>query len=542
MRLRWRLTLLVLFATGVPVLTGLLVHRQLLQEAFDRAYSDQLDQALEAGVRQARQGYVAAREDLQSSAVMLADAWQAAVRQGGDPAAGRVALADAAPALLAPADRCLLMTEDGHAEVIQAGAVSPPPRTRPADAPPSVLTATANLPGGRRLELTREMAADWRADATQLVQTLQVVRGLRLEDARFARHFWLPFLVLSLAALAVSVALALQLSRGITGPLRRLLHGTEQVAAGQWSVQVPPAGRDEIGRLTEGFNAMVRTIGAQNRRLVDLEKLAGWREMARALAHEVKNPLTPIQLTVEEIRARYPGGDAQYEELLDDCTRIVVEEVESLRAVVQRFREFSRPVELELVPVDLGALVRDVAAMQRDLQVEVHVDDRLGPVDADPDRLRQVLMNLAGNAREATAGQETPRLGLLVRGEPDAVVVTLEDSGPGIAAAERERVFEPYRTGRAGGLGLGLALVKGIVLAHGGSIAVDAGRWGGARFTIRLPRTGNAPPASASPPAVSPAAADRASSAPSPVPDTAADTAPDTAARPPTSDEEDRHA
>ncbi len=531
MRLRWRLTLLVLFATGVPVLTGLLVHRQLLQEVFDRAYSDQLDQALEAGVRQARQGYVTAREDLQSSAVMLAEAWQAAVRSGGDPAAGRAALDDAAPALLAPGDRCVLVAEDGGATVIQAGTVSPrpPAQARPADVPPSVLTAMASLPGGRRLELTREMAADWRADATQLVQTLQVVRGLRLEDARFARHFWLPFLVLSLAALALSVVLALQLSRGITGPVRRLLHGTEQVAAGQWSVQVPPAGRDEIGRLTEGFNAMVRTIGAQNRRLVDLEKLAGWREMARALAHEVKNPLTPIQLTVEEIRARYPGGDPQYEELLDDCTRIVVEEVESLRAVVQRFREFSRPVELEPVPVDLGALVRDVAALQRDLQVDVQVDDRLGPVAADPDRLRQVLMNLAGNAREATAGQDTPRLGLTARGEPDAVVITLEDSGPGIPADERERVFEPYRTGRAGGLGLGLALVKGIVLAHGGSIAVDAGRWGGARFTIRLPRSGNAPPA-----ATAPSGADPTISAPATGPDASAGSA--------KTGEEDRHA
>jgi len=491
--LRWRLALLVLFATGVPALTGVLVHRQLVREVLDVGLSPQLDAALEAGVRQARSGYRAARDDLESTTVLLAEVWENAVRSGGDPGAGRTALADAAAALLDPADRCVLIASGGAEEVLQPGRVPVTDAPRAADAPPAVLHAAADLPGGRRLELARPAAASWQQDAALLVETLQVVRGLRLQEERIERRYWLAFLVIFLAALVVGVALALNLARGITNPVGRLLRGTEEVAAGRWNVRVPPAGPDELGRLTESFNAMVATIGAQNRRLVDLEKLAGWREMARALAHEVKNPLTPIQLTVEEIRARYPGGDPQYEQLLDECTRIVVEEVESLRSVVQRFREFSRPVELELAPLDLGGLVRDVAALQRDLRVEVHVDDRVGTVQADADRLRQVLMNLAANAREATSEAAEPRLGIMVRGEGDAVEVTLEDNGPGIPPVERERVFEPYRTGRTGGLGLGLALVKGIVLAHGGSIAVDAGRWGGARFTIRLPRTAQAP-------------------------------------------------
>jgi two-component system nitrogen regulation sensor histidine kinase NtrY len=233
---------------------------------------------------------------------------------------------------------------------------------------------------------------------------------------------------------------------------------------------------------------MVRTLNLQSRRLVDLEKMAGWREMARALAHEVKNPLTPIQLTVEEIRARYPGGDAEYEALLHECTRIVIEEVESLRAVVSRFREFSRPVALTPAPTDLGQLARDVAALQRDLRVEVRVARGLEPVPVDGDRLRQVLMNLAANAREATAGVDQPRLDVVVGVEDEHAVISLADNGPGIPPDQRERVFEPYRTGKTGGLGLGLALVKGIVLAHGGTIDVDDGELGGARFTIRLPR------------------------------------------------------
>jgi nitrogen fixation/metabolism regulation signal transduction histidine kinase len=497
MSLRWRLALLVLFATALPALIGLWEHRRLVSSVLDVAAQDQLDEALAAGVRQARNSYVAARDDLEATAVVLAEVWENAVVAEGDPGAGRRALVEARLAWLDPADRAVLLRPDGAPDTLQVGRVPVDVAPRAPNVPPAVLSATADLPGGRRLELARAMDADWRQDAARLVDTHQMVRGLRADLDDRERQYWLRFVGWLLVALVIVVPLALHLARGITGPLLRLLRGTDEVAAGHWNVQVPPAGRDELGRLTDGFNAMVRTIGAQNRRLVDLEKLAGWREMARALAHEVKNPLTPIQLTVEEIRARYPGGDAKYQQLLEECTRIVIAEVESLRSIVQRFREFSRPVELETAPVDLGELVRDVAALQRDLRIEVHVDDRIGTVDADADRLRQVLMNLAANAREATAQAQEPRLGLQVRGERDAVVVTVEDNGPGIEPVDRDRVFEPYRSGRAGGLGLGLALVKGIVLAHGGSIAVDAGRWGGARFTIRLPR--RAPESAASP-------------------------------------------
>jgi nitrogen fixation/metabolism regulation signal transduction histidine kinase len=234
---------------------------------------------------------------------------------------------------------------------------------------------------------------------------------------------------------------------------------------------------------------MVRRLDAQSRRLVDLETMAGWREMARALAHEVKNPLTPIQLTVEEMRERYRGDDREYAGLLDECTRIVVQEVESLRNVVARFREFSRPVEPKFTLLDLNALVSDIGALQRDLQVELDLAPDLGPVHGDDDRLRQVLMNLARNAQTATAGREGgSRLRLATRPAGESVVLVVEDNGPGVPPEERERVFEPYRSGTKGGLGLGLALVKGIILAHGGLIRLEEGQWGGARFHIELPR------------------------------------------------------
>jgi signal transduction histidine kinase len=120
--------------------------------------------------------------------------------------------------------------------------------------------------------------------------------------------------------------------------------------------------------------------------------------------------------------------------------------------------------------------------------VDLRLDGELAPLAVDPVRLRQVFMNLAANAREATQDLADPCLCVALSEEGDEVVIVLEDNGPGIPVDQRARVFEPYRSGKAGGLGLGLALVKGIVLAHGGTIGVDAGEFGGARFTIRLPR------------------------------------------------------
>lgn len=448
MSLRWRLALLILLATGVPIVTGAFVTRQLVREVLEVGLSPQMDAALDAGVRQAREGYQRLRAETEAQADALA--------------AGSLMAAD-----LPPDARVLV---SATAPAVAEGS------------PPKSITVTRPLPDGRLLVLERPVPAAWREDAQLLAGTLQVVRGLGIQRDRLARSYWLLFLAIFVLALAVGLLAASRVVRGITGPVARLLAGTEAVAAGRWDTQVPVARSDELGRLTGRFNAMVRTLDLQSRRLVDLEKMSGWREMARALAHEVKNPLTPIQLTVEEIRARYPGDP-----LVEECTRIVVEEVESLRSVVQRFREFARPVELQVAPTDLESLVRDVAALQRDLDVRVEAAPVLPPIAVDADRLRQVLMNLAQNAREATRDRERSRMWIDLSARDDMMILAVEDDGPGIPPAERERIFEPYRSGKAGGMGLGLTLVKGIVLAHGGAITVEDGREGGARFVIRLP-------------------------------------------------------
>jgi two-component system nitrogen regulation sensor histidine kinase NtrY len=216
--------------------------------------------------------------------------------------------------------------------------------------------------------------------------------------------------------------------------------------------------------------------------------MAKWRATARAIIHEVRNPLAPMRSTVAELSRSYRREDPAFATLLDRSSRALIEQLDSLQTVVHRFQQFSRPVEPRFAPLDLNALAAEVGALLPDLRVELDLAPDLGTIRADVQLLRQVLMNLVHNAQTATAGCLNPCLRLATLAAGEHVVLEVEDNGPGIPAADRDRVFEPYLSETAGGLGLGLALVKNIVLAHGGSARVEEGRWGGACIRVELPR------------------------------------------------------
>ncbi len=483
MKLNHRLALLMVLLTLLPALPSAWVMRQIVGQSIDLGLNPQVDGALEAGVRQAREHFLLQRKLFRAELELAAADWLALP----DQAALRRRAADWSEPMLAPADRVFLQAPTGEEIPLQIGKLKvdgAPPR---AEDPPLNVTAAVELAAGWRLLARRPLTEDWRRDAGTLAATLQVIRGLQMRRNELERGFWLPILSIYAVTLILGLLLATHLGRGITGPVLALHRATEDVSAGRWDTQLPLRGSGEVTQLTERFNDMVRTLDAQRRNLVDLEKMAGWREMARALAHEVKNPLTPIQLTVEEMRVRYRGEDEEYRGLLDECTRIVVEEVESLRQVVTRFREFSRPVPTRMAPVAINRLIADLAALQKDMRVELDLDPELDEIEADADTLRQMLFNLARNASSATAELPDPRLRLTSRAGEESVTITVEDNGPGIPIVERQRIFEPYRSGRAGGLGLGLALVKGIVLAHGGRIGVENSTLGGASLCFELP-------------------------------------------------------
>src|SRR4051794_23911858 len=225
--------------------------------------------------------------------------------------------------------------------------------------------------------------------------------------------------------------------------------------------------------------------------LIRAPKVAAWREVARRLAHEIKNPLTPIQLSAERMRRHFATAPPQAKALIEECTQTIIGEVESLKGLVDEFSQFARMPSPRTVPTDLAQLITDTVALYNGIFTEVRIDQRFAPgvplVRLDPEQIRRVIINLMDNAIEAM-----DRRGEIVvetqRDTPNSVVrVVVADDGPGIPAGEREKLFLPYYSTKRRGSGLGLAIVRRIIAEHGGSIEAGDNSPHGTRFTIELP-------------------------------------------------------
>src|SRR6266508_1048618 len=225
--------------------------------------------------------------------------------------------------------------------------------------------------------------------------------------------------------------------------------------------------------------------------LIRAQKVAAWREVARRLAHEIKNPLTPIQLSAERLSRHFAGAPPQAKALVDECTRTIVGEVESLKMLVDEFSQFARMPSPRTVPTDLPQLITHTIALYNGIFADVRLEQQSAPgvplVRLDAEQIRRVIINLVDNAIEAMErrGQIVVETQL---DEANSVVrIVVADNGPGIPAAEREKLFLPYYSTKRRGSGLGLAIVRRIIAEHGGSIEVGDNTPRGTRFTIELP-------------------------------------------------------
>jgi two-component system nitrogen regulation sensor histidine kinase NtrY len=254
-----------------------------------------------------------------------------------------------------------------------------------------------------------------------------------------------------------------------------------------------------VAGLARAFNDMVREVREGRDRIVYLEKISGWQEVARRLAHEIKNPLTPIQLAFQQLEARFresPARDPELSRLLGETGEIVREEIGTLQRLVEEFSGFARLPDVRPEPAELGAFVEEFLRTSPQIAEAADVDlvRASGECPAALDRtlMRRVLANLLRNAQEA-ARPARARVHLGVSRTRDRAVLTVGDEGPGIDPGLRARVFDPYFTTRHDGTGLGLAIVKKIVLQHGGEIEVGARAGGGALFTLAFPLAAGAP-------------------------------------------------
>ncbi len=294
-----------------------------------------------------------------------------------------------------------------------------------------------------------------------------------------------------LSVMVVAVAVGVVASRRVTSRVADLAAATEKVGAGDLDVVVPTDVNDEVGELTHAFNEMVHDLRESRDRIEYLKRIGAWQDFARRLAHEIKNPLTPIQLAAQEVARAYPGDDPKYGAKVEEARTIIEEEVATLRRLVGEFSEFAKLPRAELSEADLGEFLAETArALPAALDLPEGVDVRFEdvaealPVRVDAMMLKRCVDNLVRNAVEALEeGGEVVVRGL---GEGGRAILEVADDGPGIDG-DPARIFDPYYTTKTEGTGLGLAIVKKVVLEHGGAIDVDRPPEGGSVFRISLP-------------------------------------------------------
>jgi signal transduction histidine kinase len=297
-------------------------------------------------------------------------------------------------------------------------------------------------------------------------------------------------------AVLLSVALAVLLARGLSQPLVELAQQTREVVRGN-PQPVRGRGGRELEQLARTFNRTIDELTMMRKRLARSERIAARREVARQVAHEIKNPLAPIRAAVETLRRLRDRQSPQFDEYFDEATRTVLDEVHRIKNIVSEFSKFARMPPPRFERVDLGELARGVAALHSSQdgqgpRVVLDVEPDLPEVLADRDQLVQVLTNLVQNGIEAAAPtRPDPEVVVRIAARSEREVgIAVEDNGPGIAPDVRQRLFEPYVSTKTEGTGLGLAIVQSIVHEHGGEIRAGDAEGGGALFELSLPVEG----------------------------------------------------
>ena len=356
----------------------------------------------------------------------------------------------------------------------------------------------------RREDTVNATAIPLKNDTGNVLAVLTVSLS-RAEMAAAQQHIRSIAYGVAAVGILLSIVMSLWIAARVSRPIEQLARAAGEVAGGNWETQVPEHGRDELSVLARSFNHMTGELASQRDRLVQTERVAAWRELARRLAHELKNPLFPLQLTVENlVRARQLPAE-EFEEVFRESTQTLGMEIANLKAIIGRFSDFSKMPKPELERIQASdaiwrvallyfpSLVRglavenaEVAAAMDKIRCSVEVDLAPMPLDADPELLHRALSNLVLNARDAMPEGGVVTLSAKLRG--DQVEIRVADTGQGLTPEECERLFTPYYTTKQHGTGLGLAIVQSVITDHHGKIAVESRAGEGATFIITLPK------------------------------------------------------
>lgn len=335
------------------------------------------------------------------------------------------------------------------------------------------------------------------SDRLQYTLELAQPAGLSITAARSRRPLLsaveeldLTVLLIGSGTLASALLITVLLSRGLARPVRSLAEQAQRVMRGD-PAPVVASGPRELVEAAEAFNRAIADLVALRKRLAVTERIAARREIARQVAHEIKNPLLPIRASVETLRRLRERGDPAFDEYFDEATRTVLDEVARITHIVGEFTRFARLPAPEPAPFDAVEAVRSVIALHAATGAPIDFSSEPCPeLNADRDQLVQVVTNLIQNAQQAVFGRDNGRVEVRVGRELDRFVLSVSDNGSGVAPEMRSRLFEPYATTKTEGTGLGLAIAQRIVVEHGGELIFQDAPEGGALFVVKLPLSG----------------------------------------------------
>ena len=505
------LALVILFTALLPLASAMLLAYQLLNHTSSIWLRPEVEEELEHGIELYKDYVRAVKDDMkdQTAAMAGSQALRDAAQRHDSNAAAQ-ALASLFPeytglvSLRVEDEDNRLLAEHDRGRPLDDATERKLEVRRSVGATAAGPTLVATFAFDRRYEQELERAGSIHDAYSQL----QKERG-----AVYAGYYEAFAALLGITVVA-TVGLGFLLARGITRRINRIASAITQVTVDNLDVRVPVTGSDELTELARVFNRMLSEMQQSRARIEYLQRIGAWQEMAQRLAHEIKNPLTPIQLAVQECHRKYGGDDGHFRALLDTTLEIVEEEVGTLRRLVGNFSSFARLPHAELREASMRDFLRECSdqlghlgaelpedggedlIVAHDVVVQWEVPDESMPVAIDRQMLRRVLVNLVRNAVEAIRGARPAAEGGAARGRVvvhaertgTGVAAVVEDDGPGVPAAARERIFDPYFTTKAEGTGLGLAIVKKIVVEHNGAITVDrSARLGGAAFRVALP-------------------------------------------------------
>lgn len=314
------------------------------------------------------------------------------------------------------------------------------------------------------------------------------------ERVELEKHIRVVALLVAAAGILLGVALSGWTAARVTQPVEQLAAASRQVAAGNWNARVETRSKDELGELARAFNQMTQQLLDQRDRLLQTERVAAWRELARRLAHELKNPLFPLQITVENLLRAREVDPAMFDEVFRESSQTLLAELTNMKTIIGRFSDFAKMPAPQLQAVNINEVVRGAlkifeaqlnAPGKPPITTQIHLDEALGPIQADPDLLHRAVQNLILNALDAMPAGGT--LTLQTEAATAGVRVKISDTGKGLTKEECERLFTPYYTTKHHGTGLGLAIVQSVVSDHGGRISVESEPDRGTTFRIDLP-------------------------------------------------------